>query len=213
MTTRVAILDSGIHPGHPHVRHMVGGFNATAAGAPEDWLDYTGHGTAVAGAIQSHAPDCEILAVKIFDQRLRTDMDTLERGVRWALAQGATLLNLSLGTTNAAHTDRLRALIAEGGVWASAAEDQGQLFYPGCLEGVLGVVADARLEREECVALGGGRYAASPYPREIPGVPREKNLHGISFAVANCSGWWLKSVKTGAVPAWPAADPPPTDNR
>ena len=29
---------------------------------------------------------------------------------------------------------------------------------------------------------------ASPYPRPIPGVPVERNLHGISFAVANATG-------------------------
>ena len=31
-------------------------------------------------------------------------------------------------------------------------------------------------------------FAASGYPRPIPGVPREKNLKGISFAVANVTG-------------------------
>jgi len=31
-------------------------------------------------------------------------------------------------------------------------------------------------------------YRASGFPREIPGVPRERNLSGISFAVANVTG-------------------------
>ena len=40
-----------------------------------------------------------------------------------------------------------------------------------------------------CVAVGGGGVvAAAPYPRPIPGVPRERNLSGISFAVANVTG-------------------------
>ena len=29
---------------------------------------------------------------------------------------------------------------------------------------------------------------ASPHPRPIPGVPPERNLNGISFAVANATG-------------------------
>ncbi len=188
MRVRVAVLDSGIHAGHPHVNHVVGGFNATASGLAADWLDFTGHGTAVAGAIQSHAPDCELLAVKIFDRALRTDVETIERGVRWALAQGAQFINLSLGTTNPEHAERLRALVAEGGIWVSAAESEGKLYYPGSLEGVRGVVAGAGLERDAYREISPGRYAASPFPREIPGVPREKNLHGISFAVANLTG-------------------------
>lgn len=197
MSVRVAVLDSGIHPGHPHLGKVAGGFNATAAGVAEDWLDFTGHGTAVAAAIQSHAPECELLAVKIFDRALRTDIDTLERGVRWALAQGAAFINLSLGTTNEAHKERLQALVGEGGTWVSAAETEGRIYYPGSLEGVCGVVADGSLEREVYVDLGGGRYAASPYPREIPGVPREKNLHGISFAVANLTGLFVKRLGSG----------------
>jgi hypothetical protein len=32
-------------------------------------------------------------------------------------------------------------------------------------------------------------FKASPYPRDIPGVPRERNLNGVSFAVANMSGF------------------------
>jgi hypothetical protein len=188
MSARVAVLDSGIHAGHPHVNRVAGGFNATASGAAEDWLDFTGHGTAVAGAIQSHAPECELLAVKIFDRALRTDLDTIERGVRWALAQGAHFINLSLGATNAEHIERLRALVAEGGIWVSAAESDGKIYYPGSLEGVYGVVADPSLARDVYRELSPGRYAASPFPRDIPGVPREQNLHGISFAVANLTG-------------------------
>jgi hypothetical protein len=31
-------------------------------------------------------------------------------------------------------------------------------------------------------------FYASPYPRAIPGVPVDRNLHGTSFAVANMTG-------------------------
>ena len=32
------------------------------------------------------------------------------------------------------------------------------------------------------------RFYASGYPRSLPGVPRKRNLSGISFAVANMTG-------------------------
>jgi subtilisin family serine protease len=185
---RIAILDSGIHPGHPHVTNVVSGFNATRTGAPGDWLDITGHGTAVAGAILSHAPQAELLAVKIFDGHLRTGIETIARAVHWALEQRADFINLSLGSANAEHRDRLARLVALGGIWVSAAESEGVIYFPGSLPQVHGVIVDASLARDEMRELSENRYAASPYPREIPGVPREQNLHGISFAVANVTG-------------------------
>jgi len=55
----------------------------------------------------------------------------------------------------------------------------------------VGVLLDAGQPREAVsVTHRNGRavVAASPYPRPIPGVPKERNLHGISFAVANATG-------------------------
>jgi hypothetical protein len=180
---KVAILDSGVHAGHPHVGEVVAGFNATGMGAESDWLDRIGHGTAVAGAIRSLAPDVELMAIKIFEGGLRTNLDIILRGVEWALAHDADLINLSLGTTNEAHAAKLSEWVARGSIWVSAAT-----AYPGMLDGVIGIELDATLERNQLRVAGPMRFAASPYPREIPGVSREKNLQGISFAVANVTG-------------------------
>ena len=38
-------------------------------------------------------------------------------------------------------------------------------------------------------------FRASGYPRPIPGVPREKNLAGISFAVANATGFIARGIE------------------
>jgi hypothetical protein len=37
-------------------------------------------------------------------------------------------------------------------------------------------------------------FLASGYPRDIPGVPRERNLKGLSFAVANVSGFVARAL-------------------
>lgn len=192
----IAILDSGINPEHPHVAKVQAGFNATAGGVPEDWFDRAGHGTAVAGAIHSHAPEAELLAIKIFDGGLRTNIDSIERGIEWALTRGADLINLSLGTTNEAHAAKLAAWVERGAIWVSAAVSGDAPAYPGSLAGVIGVEVDMQLERFECRALGAMRFAASPYPREIPGVERERNLSGISFAVANLTGIIARNWET-----------------
>lgn len=181
MSVKIAILDSGVHAGHPHVGEVAGGFDAT--GLSGDWLDRIGHGTAVAGAIRSHAPMAEVYAVKIFERSLRTNIEILLRGIEWALENGVDYLNLSLGTQNPDHAEAFAPWIERGGVWVSAAD-----AYPGLLKGVVGVGMDSTLERDRVIRLESGVLLASPHPREIPGVPKERNLSGISFAVANVTG-------------------------
>ena len=39
-----------------------------------------------------------------------------------------------------------------------------------------------------------GIFYASAYPRSIPGVPVERNLHGASFAVANMTGFVARAL-------------------
>ncbi|MEO8028761.1 MAG: peptidase S8, partial [Bryobacteraceae bacterium] len=67
---RVAVVDSGIYPGHMHVGSVAGGVALTVFGESGDTIDRLGHGTAVAGAIREKLPDAELFAVKVFDRRL-----------------------------------------------------------------------------------------------------------------------------------------------
>ena len=98
---RVAVVDSGIAAGHPHVGGMVGGVSLLENGEdPSDYRDRLGHGTAVAGAIREKAPDAELLAVRIFDRELKATAEVLARAISWAADHGVQLINLSLGTPN-----------------------------------------------------------------------------------------------------------------
>jgi hypothetical protein len=117
---------------------------------------------------------------------LTTNADVLARGIEWAASRGARLINLSLGTTNPQHRDRLMASLAraaDSGAIVVSARD----WLPGSLEGVVSVIADPALERDE-FRIEDDAFVAAPYPRSIPGVPRERNLSGVSFAVANVTG-------------------------
>ena len=66
-------------------------------------------------------------------------------------------------------------------------------WLPGDLPGAIAVLLDWNCPREVChldqSEDGRTVYRASGYPRPIPGVPPERNLKGISFAVANVTGW------------------------
>ena len=197
----VAVVDSGINPGHPHIGSVVGGVWLRADGSEDaDWVDRIGHGTAVAAAIHEKAPEAEFLAVRVFDRTLATSVEVLARAIAWSAEHGARFINLSLGTSNPAHADALRGALTAatrlGATVVSAAQHDGVVWYPGSLDGAVGVILDWDCRRDKIrqVASDGQQlFAASGYPRPIPGVEPDRNLKGISFAVANVTGYLAAS--------------------
>ncbi len=197
---RVAVIDSGVHAGHPHVGAVEGGVSFAADGARGvDAVDRLGHGTAVAAAIREKAPHATLVPVKVFDRELRATVDALVAAIDWAVDARVHIINLSLGTANAAHEARLTAALghatAAGVYLVAAAEQDGTRWLPGSLPQAVGVTLDWGCPREQAdvqVRMDGHARrltaSASGYPRPIPGVPPERNLKGVSFAVANVTG-------------------------
>jgi hypothetical protein len=189
---KIAIIDSGIHAGHPHAGDIAGGVDFTQGDIGDDALDRLGHGTAVAGAIREKIPDAQLYALKVFDRRLTASIDVIVRALEWCREHGMDLVNLSLGTTNPAHRDRFVQAMAGDLLVVSAAG-----AMPGSLPGVIGVAADPDCPRD-AFRYHDGMFYASPYPRPIPGVPVERNLHGASFAVANMTGLAARALATSS---------------
>jgi hypothetical protein len=173
----------------------------------------------VAAAIHEKAPAAELLAVKVFDRALVARVAALVAAIDWSIGQGARLVNLSLGTREPAHEDGLRAAVeravASGTLIVAAVDTAGSRWLPGSLPGVVPVRLDWDCARDQ-VRLdedaSGWWLSASGYPREIPGVPKERNLKGISFAVANATGGLaasdeLRARLTAAVVSGYAAKP------
>jgi hypothetical protein len=177
---KIAIVDSGIHAGHPHVGAVAGGVGIVGG----DLIDRLGHGTAVAGAIREKAPDADLYAVKIFDRRLSADIDTMIRALEWCAEHKMDIVNLSLGTANEAHRERFLGVDL---LIVSVAD-----MLPGSLPGEI-AVAPGDCPRDG-FEFRDGVFYASPYPRPIPGVPPERNLHGPSFAVANMTGFVAQAL-------------------
>ena len=206
---RVAIIDSGVHASHPHVGGVAGGVGFDAEGrGHEDFVDRLGHGTAVTAVIREKAPLAELFAVRVFDRSLRTEIAALRAALDWAVDSRVELVNLSLGTTEQAHEPVLRHCVeratAAGVLIVSALQTpEGQSFLPGRLPGVLPVELDWDCPRDAVreVARKGGTpvWRASPYPRAIPGVPPERNLKGLSFAVANVTGLLAAAIGGGPI--------------
>jgi len=136
----VAVLDSGVHSGHPHVGEVRRGTNLTGVGEPANWIDRIGHGTAVTAAIREKSPSVEILAVRVFDRQLATNVAVLAEAIVWSADAGAQLINLSLGTSNLAHVERLADAVAHaatrGALVVSARRSGDVEWLPGSLPGV-----------------------------------------------------------------------------
>ena len=204
---RIAVIDSGVHAAHPHVGGVAGGLAIREDGSlDDDYVDRLGHGTAVTAAISEKAPDAEIIAVKVFWRALATDVTTLVRAIDEAAARGAALINLSLGTADLRHREPLQAAVERAGrrgsLVVSATASDGVSWLPGSLPAVVPVQLDWTLGRDEyrIVGFNGHRaVAASGYARDIPGVPRERNLKGISFAVANATGFAARALEASPV--------------
>lgn len=187
---RIAVIDSGVHTAHPHIGSIAGGVSILPDGTTEDgFQDRLGHGTAVMAAIQEKAPEADYLAVKVFNTALRTNVQSLLRAIEWAVKAKADIINLSLGTANAQYAEAFRSLAGQGSLLVSARDT-----YPGCLPEVVGVGLDETCERDAYTIDSKG-FCGSGYPRPIPGVSPDRNLNGISFAVANVTGLLARAAQ------------------
>jgi thermitase len=155
----VAILDTGISARPPSLFGKVrAGWNTLDNNAQTDDVpnalddngngvvdEGTGHGTMVAGVVALLAPKALLLPVKVLNSDGEGDLWSVVKGIRWALDQGAKLLNLSLGLP------RYSSLLAEavddararGAVVITSAgnDSTAQPQYPAGLSNALTVAA------------------------------------------------------------------------
>ncbi|MEG3630599.1 S8 family peptidase [Streptomyces poriticola] len=136
---RIAVLDTGVDTGHPDLKNQVvasGNFSASP-----DATDRYGHGTHVAsiaagtgakggGKFKGVAPGAELLNGKVLGDDGYGDDSGILAGMEWAAAQGADIVNLSLGGADTPEIDPLEAqvnrLSAEKGIlFAIAAGNEG----------------------------------------------------------------------------------------
>ncbi|MFE0019554.1 type VII secretion-associated serine protease mycosin [Amycolatopsis sp. NPDC059021] len=165
----VAVVDSGVDAGHPQLRQpgkVLPGRDFVAARNLPGNFDCDSHGTAVASIIAGGAlpgvgfhgvaPDAVILPVRVSDREigdrgesLRISPQSIGDGIRYAVDQGARVLNLSLsGTADfPAIRDAVAYAVARDVVVVAAAGNAQQgtatelPSYPAAYPGVLGVGA------------------------------------------------------------------------
>ena len=190
---RIAVVDSGVNPNHPHIIAPTSGVVLDGDTNGECRDDSLGHGTAVTAAIQEKAPASEYFAVKLFDRSLQATSGRLIQAIEKAIDLRVHLINLSLGTPNLDYRPAFELVVrlaeAAGIVMICAHSEGTRPVLPGMLDGILPVDVNWRLPRHAYrLADDSSRYFASGFPRPLPGLSPARNLSGISFAVANMTG-------------------------
>ena len=102
---RVAVIDSGIDGGHPELAGRVVAARSFVGGSP--YRDTQGHGTFVAGEIAANPSNRQGIAGLAFNAQLviakvvqgdgEISLEGEVAAIRWAVDQGARVINLSLG--------------------------------------------------------------------------------------------------------------------
>ncbi|MCE6997335.1 S8 family serine peptidase [Saccharothrix sp. S26] len=133
----VAVLDTGYDATHPDLAgKVVAARDFTDSGGPAD--DH-GHGTHVAATIAGSggeftgvAPDARLLVGKVLDRTGRGRESQLIAGLRWAVEQGADVVNVSIGGYASDGTDPVSQTVDEltrqhGTLFVVAAGNSGPL--------------------------------------------------------------------------------------
>ncbi len=137
---RIAVLDTGVDKTHDDLRtRVVAERNFSAS---PDAVDRVGHGTHVAsiaagtgaksgGRFKGVAPGAEVISGKVLDDEGYGDDSAVIAGMEWAAAEGADVVNLSLGGPDSPGVDPLEETVdrlsAEKGVlFAVAAGNEGE---------------------------------------------------------------------------------------
>ncbi|WP_051112654.1 S8 family serine peptidase [Nonomuraea coxensis] len=179
----VAVLDSGVDPGHRDLTGSVRtGKDFTVGANPPGVSPRRLHGTYMASLIAGHghgsdgkrgiigvAPEADVLSVRViledeepgfreFNTAERFE-DVVARGIRYAVDEGADVINLSISKELATAKERaaVRYAISKGVVLVAAAGNDGDrkigrdyapYSYPAAFPGVVAVGAtDRRLRR------------------------------------------------------------------
>jgi hypothetical protein len=168
---RVAVIDSGIDGEHAEFEGRIAGHQSFVGGSA--LVDGDGHGTFVAGLIAANANNAtgvagmaagaELLVAKVVERNDLIDVEAEVRAIRWAVRNGARVINMSLGGARDPRNpdrDAFSQLEADAIGWAHG---QGVVVvaavgnntetpprpwpfasYPAALPHVLGVSAIAR---------------------------------------------------------------------
>jgi thermitase len=140
---KIAVIDSGIDLNHPAFQGAL-----VAKTDMWDWVDADatpqdakgsgtnhgyGHGTAVAGIILQVAPKAKIMPLRVLDAAGEGDTANVIAAIDYAVAHGAKVINMSLGTDYDKSLDNVIKSATKAGVFVIASSGNtgdGNITYP-----------------------------------------------------------------------------------
>jgi major intracellular serine protease len=158
----VAILDTGCDITHSDLKErIIGGRNFTNddGGKADEYKDYNGHGTHVAGTIAATknnngvvgvAPEANLLIIKVLDKNGSGQYEWIINGINYAIEQKADIISMSLGGPEdlpELHTVIQKAIshnilvICAAGNEGDGVDSTDEFDYPGSYNEVISVGA------------------------------------------------------------------------
>ncbi|MFD4318271.1 S8 family serine peptidase [Streptomyces sp. NPDC058548] len=188
---KIAVLDTGVDKTHDDLSSQVVGEKNFSASP--DAVDRVGHGTHVAsiaagtgaksgGRFKGVAPGAKVISGKVLDDNGFGDDSAVLAGMEWAAAEGADVVNLSLGGPDSPGVDPLEAAVdrlsAEKGIlFAIAAGNEGErggstIGSPGSADAALTVGAVDKDDRLAAFSSTGPRVGDGAVKPDVtaPGV-------------------------------------------
>ncbi|MFI6530284.1 S8 family peptidase [Streptomyces uncialis] len=227
---RIAVLDTGVDETHPDLQGRVVAAR-NFSGAP-DAADRDGHGTHVAstaagsgagsnGTHRGVAPKAGVINAKVLDDEGGGSDSGIIAGIDWAVAQGADIVNLSLGREDTSGIDPLEAQVnkvtAEKGVlFAVAAGNSGpnSIGSPGSADEAFTVGAVDRADKLADFSSTGPRIRGGAVKPDVtaPGVDIDaaapgggrRTISGTSMAAPHVAG--AAALLKQRHPGWKAAE-------
>ncbi len=201
----VAVLDTGVDTAHPDLQASIApGARTFAAGGGSPLTDGATHGTQVAGIIAatlnngigiSGVSRARILPVKIAGADGQAETSALVRGIKYAIARKAKILNISFegGVRSAVEQDAIDYAVRKGAIVVVASGNSGarRLEYPGAYRQVISVAAVDETNRPLDTSTWGPQVTlAAPGGNIVSTMPGGQygEASGTSFAAAVVTG-------------------------
>ncbi|WP_035179401.1 S8 family peptidase [Alkalihalobacterium bogoriense] len=200
----IAILDTGVDPDHQDLAGKVlEGFNAIDGSS--DTTDEHGHGTHVAGiaaaltnnvtGIAGVAWENLILPIKVLDENGEGTSFEVARGIRWAVDNGAQVINMSLGDYHSSFALHDAIKYADNHdvilIAASGNDNVSTPMYPARYKEVLTVGAVTENRERAFFSNYGGHIDVTAPGEHIPSLFPNNNyvvMSGTSMAAPHVAG-------------------------
>jgi subtilisin family serine protease len=196
----VAVLDTGVDLGHPDLKgRLIPGTDIGSGDSNPS--DENGHGTHVAGivaaasgnarGVSGTAPHVVVMPVKVASDNGSIWDVAVAKGMDWAIARGARVINLSLGGDNSSPTvnaaiDRARSRGVV--VVAAAGNDGGPVSQPAAYSPALAVAAVADQGPDFGAPGAAARYLRASYSNTGPEVDLAAPGTGILSTIPTRAG-------------------------